>query len=96
MTATAGPVSTHTLRVVWPIVDDALFDDEAFVQAWLDWPKFLRDYQVEPVDNPRIRVVDLDDVPLSGRERAAFRKATRAVVCEAPVVRSFQTLGRAA
>lgn len=96
MTTVAAPVATHLLRVVWPILNDTLFDDEAFVEAWLDWPRFLRDYRVEPVDSPRIRVVDLDDVPLSVRERAAFRKATRAVVCEAPVVRRVLAAGRAA
>jgi hypothetical protein len=86
MNGTAPLTHTHVLRVVWPILDDAMFDDEAVAAAWFDWPKFLHDYRVEPTDSPRMRVVDLTDMALTARQRTAFRKATRAVVCEAPVM----------
>lgn len=82
----------YTLRVVWPITDDAMFDDEAIASAWFEWPKYLHEYQVEATDNPRMRVVDLADVQLTDRQRAALGKATRAVVCEAPTVRRLSTI----
>ena len=73
-------MNTHTLRVVWPILDDAMFDDEAIVEAWLQWPRFPEQYQVTVVDNPRMQVIRLD-----GHRKRAFQ-TDRAVICEAPVI----------
>lgn len=73
-------MSTYTLRVVWPILDAAMYDDEAMAQAWFDWPAFPEHHQVTVVDNPRMEVVRLE-----AWQRLAL-KADRAVVCSAPVV----------
>ncbi|MET0415804.1 MAG: hypothetical protein ABW022_07265 [Actinoplanes sp.] len=70
-----------TLRVVWPIHDDGMYDAAAITAAWFEWPAFTERYQVTIVDTPRMRVVELDE-----RQRNTYR-AARAVVCEAPVVR---------
>jgi hypothetical protein len=85
-----------SLRVVWPIVNDAMFDHEALTEAWFDWPHHLREWRVEPVESPRIRVVDLADIRLDARQQEAFRSATRAVVCDAPVVKRTPRFGGAA
>ncbi len=71
---------THLLRVVWPILDDRMFDDEAIYAAWCDWPAHPEQHQVTVVDTPRMQVVQLDPV------RRHQLKAARAVVCEAAVI----------
>ena len=73
-------MSTHTLKVVWPILQEAMYDDEAMADAWFDWPRFPEMHQVTVVDTPRMFVVRLD-----GFQRLAL-KADRAVVCEAAVI----------
>jgi hypothetical protein len=78
-------MSTHTLRVVWPILDEAMYDDEAMAEAWFDWPKHPEQHQVTVLDNPRMDVIRLE-----GWQRLAL-KADRAVVCEAPVVQRIPT-----
>ncbi|WP_045740905.1 hypothetical protein [Actinoplanes rectilineatus] len=73
-------MSTHILRVVWPIHDDAMYDDEAIADAWIDWPHHPEKQQVTVVDTPRMHVVRLDP-----RQQEAFG-ASRAVMCEAHVI----------
>lgn len=77
------------LRVLWPIVDDTMTDAEAVADAAMEWPAFAEVYQVTVLDVPRIRVIALD-----ARRQRRFQ-ATRAVVCEAPVVQRVPA-GRAA
>lgn len=72
--------ATHTLRVVWPILNDLMHDDEAFAEAWLLWPGFPERFGAEVVGTPLMKVVGL-----STADRIKFR-AARAVVCEAPAV----------
>ncbi len=73
------------LRVVWPIVDDAMYDDEALAEAWFEWPAFPERYQVTVVDSPRMQVIRLD------AEQRQQMRASRAVVCEAPVIQRAQS-----
>ncbi len=73
------------LRVVWPINDEAMYDDEAMTEAWFDWPKHPEHHQVTVVDNPRMQVVCLD------AEQRQKLRASRAVVCEAAVIRRAST-----
>lgn len=73
--------SDLTLRVVWPILDDRMYDAEAVTAAWFEWPAFVDRYEVDAVDTPRMRIVDLT------AQQETDLGATRAVVCEAPVVR---------
>lgn len=80
-------MSGLTLRVVWPIVDPLLSDQDAILEAWADLPSFAEHYQVTVSDRPRMWVKELDI------DQARAFKALRAVVCEAPVVRR---LGREA
>lgn len=78
-----------TLRVVWPIHDDAMRDAEAIAAASLEWADFAEDRQVTVTGPPRIRVVQLD-----AHQRLGLR-ADRAVVCDAPVIRRQETGRRA-
>jgi hypothetical protein len=78
-------VSGLTLRVVWPIIDDAMYDAEAIADASFEWPVFAEQHQVTVLDTPRIRVVHLDDQQRQGLN------ARRAVVCEAPVIKRTAT-----
>lgn len=78
-------MSTHILRVVWPIEDEAMYDREAIADAWLDWPRHPERQQVTVVDTPRMTVVRLDE-----QQQAALR-ATRAVICEAHVIQRITT-----
>ncbi|MFI5934750.1 hypothetical protein [Actinoplanes sp. NPDC051494] len=72
---------THTLRVVWPIHDDGMFDREAVEQASREWPTYAEAQQVTIVGPACIRVVQLDAHQQEGLQ------AARAVICEAPVAR---------
>lgn len=67
-----------TLKVMWPVVDDGLFDREAMAEAQRQWPGFVELHGVRIIGAPHMRVVELDD-----RQRQAFG-ASRAVICEAP------------
>jgi hypothetical protein len=73
-------MSTHILRVVWPIFDAGMYDTEAVAAAWNDWPHHPEKHQVTVTGTPRIRVVRLDP------RQAEQMRAVRAVVCEAPVI----------
>lgn len=75
-----------TLRVIWPILDDSMYDTEAITAAWFEWPAFVDRYQVDAVDVPRMRVVELT------AHQETDLGATRAVVCEAPVVRRTSSI----
>lgn len=76
-----------TLRVVWPVLDAAMFDREAMKEAERHWPGFLERHQVRTVGGPIMRVVETDE-----HQRQAFG-ADRAVVCIAPVVRRPRQVG---
>ncbi|MFI5891954.1 hypothetical protein ACIA5D_17775 [Actinoplanes sp. NPDC051513] len=82
---TAMPTPTHVLRVEWPIHDDRMLDDEAIASAWFDWPHFPEKHQVTVVGTPTMRV---EPIPA---ERQRQTRATRAVVCEAPVIARIST-----
>ena len=69
------------LRVVWPVLDDAMYDIEAITEAWFQLPQFAEDLQVTIADRPRMAVVALT------LEQQRKWRAARAVVCEAPVIR---------
>jgi hypothetical protein len=74
-------MSGLALRVVWPIHDDAMYEAEAFVAAWFEWPDRVEEHQVTVTGTPRMRVV------LLSPEQQVHLRASRAVVCEAPVIR---------
>lgn len=74
-------MSGLTLRVVWPVVDVLMSDEDAILEAWADLPSFAEHHQVTVSDRPRMWVAELD-----ANQARAF-KALRVVVCEAPVVR---------
>lgn len=78
-------MSSHTLRVEWPIHDEAMYDDEAIAQAWFDWPHHPELHQVTVVGQPRMWIEPIEP----GRQRQA--RAARAVVCEAAVVARIPT-----
>jgi hypothetical protein len=79
--------SNLSLRVVWPILDDSMFDREAMREAARQWPGFVEVHGVRLVGPPEMRVAWLDDV-----QRHAFG-VDRAVVCVAPVVKRPPQLG---
>jgi hypothetical protein len=83
-------VSTHTLRVEWPVLDPAMRDNEAMADAAIDWPGFAEGYQVTVVEPPRIWV---EPITAAGRLRHRAKDADRLVVCEASV---FQRIARRA
>lgn len=68
-----------TLQVVWPVLDESMFDREAMREAARQWPGFVERHRVRLVGAPQMRVVELDDW-----QRLAFG-AARAVICAAPV-----------
>lgn len=78
-------MSAFKLRIMWPILDDSMFNHEAIHAAWLEWPRLARNEcrlrRVVLTGTPSIRVVDLD------AEQEEVLGATRAVVCEAPAER---------
>lgn len=74
-----------TLRVVWPIEDTAMYEAEAITAAWFELPGFAEEHQVTLTDRPKMRVIDL---PAAQQQELG---ATRAVVCEAPVIRRTTT-----
>lgn len=83
-------MTAWTLRVVWPIHDPAMYDAEAITAAWSELPGFAEAKQVTFADRPRMSVVALTD-----EQRVAFG-ASRAVVCEAPVIRRTPAAGAVA
>lgn len=74
-------MTSWILRVVWPVHDDAMYDAEAITAAWFEVPGFAEEHQVTLTDRPRMKVVVL------GAGQQQELRATRAVVCEAPVIR---------
>lgn len=74
-----------TLRVVWPIENDAMYDTEAITAAWFQIPDLAEEHQVTLTGQPRMHVVALS------AERQQELGTTRAVVCEAPVIRRTTT-----
>lgn len=78
-------MTAWTLQVIWPIHDFAMTEAEAIHDAWLELPAFAEKRQVTIADRPQMRVVDLN-----AEQRAAFR-ASRAVVCLAPVIKRAST-----
>jgi hypothetical protein len=74
-------MTAWTLRVVWPIHDVLMSEHEAIHAAWEELPRFAEERQVTFADRPRMTVEQLDE-----SQRREFR-ASRAVVCVAPVIR---------
>lgn len=79
--------ASHILRVVWPILDPGMFNDEAIAQAWFQWSQFPEAHQVTVLGTPSMRVEEL------GADERKVHGAVRGVVCTAPVTRR---VGRAA
>lgn len=81
-------MSDLTLRIVWPIYDTFMSDADAIAAAWFELPELAEERQVTVVDRPRMTVVQLD-----GDQQQTFR-ASRAVVCDAPVIKRTAAAGR--
>lgn len=77
-----------SLRVVWPIHDEAMRDAEAMERAWVEWPAFAEARQVTVVGQPLISVK-----PVVIEHQEALQ-ATRVVVCEAPVIKRVNPSSR--
>lgn len=79
-----------SIRVCWHIHDDGMPEEEAFTRAWFDWPEVAAEtaerHQVRVVDTPRMRIV------LLRPELQRRYEASRAVVCDAPVIRKSPPL----
>lgn len=79
-------MTAWTLRVMWPVLDAAMYETEAIYEAWAELPQFAEDRQVTFADSPKMRVVQLTP------EQQVKFGASRAVVCEAPVIRRTNSI----
>lgn len=73
------------LRIVWPVVDPAMYDTEATTAAFFELPDFLERFGVDLADRPVMRVRDCTP------EQVERIGAVRAVVCEVAVTRRSNT-----